>query len=187
MRGRTITVSMADADRRRARYERLFADSYGPVRGYVVRRAPSAAVEDVLSDVFLTAWRRFDSIDGDPLPWLLGVARRVLANQLRSERRRGALHDRLRRGGGRDNPGWQPPEGLRPELTAAIASLSPTEREALLLVAWDGLTPERGARAAGCSASAFRVRLHRARRHVADALGDGAPMRQSSSIPEGAP
>lgn len=176
---------MTDEDRRRS-YERMFAETYGPVRAYVARRAPSAIGEDVLSEVYLVAWRRFDTLSGDPLPWLYGVARRVLANQLRSDRRRFALVERLRRGDGED-PGWEAPDGLRAELVTAIAALSAAEREALLLTAWEGLTPERAARAAGCSSSAFRVRLHRARRHVAAALAADHPSHQSSSIPEGAP
>jgi RNA polymerase sigma-70 factor (ECF subfamily) len=179
---------MADEDKRRDRFERIFAATYQPVRAYVVRRAPAAAVEDVLSEVFLVAWRRLDSVADDPLPWLFGVARRVLANQFRAERRRGALLDRLRLGAGFEDPGWQTPPGLRAELAAAVSALSATEREALLLVAWEGLTPDRGARAAGCSPSAFRVRLHRARGHVAAALGDGTGLsRSNASIPEGAP
>lgn len=177
---------MTDEDRRRS-YERMFAATYGLVRAYVVRRAPGAAVEDVLSEVYLIAWRRFDSVSVDPLPWLYGVARRVLANQLRSDRRRVALLDRLRLDAGFDDPGWETPEGLRPELATVVASLSAVEREALLLTAWEGLTPERGARAVGCSSSAFRVRLHRARRHVATALADDRPSHSSSEIPEGAP
>jgi RNA polymerase sigma-70 factor (ECF subfamily) len=177
---------MTDADRPPP-FEQMFGSTYGPVRAYVARRAPSAVVEDVLSEVYLVAWRRSDSISGDPLPWLYGVARRVLANQRRSERRRGALLHRLRPGGGSEDPGWQAPDGLRPELAGAIAALSAVEREALLLTAWEGLSPERGARAAGCSSAAFRVRLHRARRRVAAALADQIPPRPSSSIPEGAP
>jgi RNA polymerase sigma factor (sigma-70 family) len=179
---------MPDEDERRVRFEQIFAQSYRPVRAYVTRRAPDGAVEDVLSEVFLVAWRRLDSIADDPLPWLFGVARRVLANQFRSERRRGALLDRLRLGAGFDDPGWQTPAALRSELAAAISALSAPEREALLLVAWEGLTAERAAQAVGCSPSAFRVRLHRARRHVAAALGDGpGRSRPNASIPEGAP
>ncbi|MGO9961348.1 MAG: sigma factor-like helix-turn-helix DNA-binding protein [Solirubrobacteraceae bacterium] len=52
------------------------------------------------------------------------------------------------------------------ELAAALLALSPRERDALLLIAWEGLTPERGATAAGCSPATFRARLHRARRHT---------------------
>ena len=78
-----------DVDRRGA-FEELFTAHYWAVRGYVRRRSSSAAVEDVVAETFLVAWRRLDAIGEDPLPWLLGVARRVLANQQRAERRRGA-------------------------------------------------------------------------------------------------
>jgi RNA polymerase sigma-70 factor, ECF subfamily len=173
-------------ENRRVAFERMFAATYGEVRRYVGRRAPRAELEDVLSEVYLVAWRRFDSVAGDPLPWLYGIARRVLANQLRSERRRGALLDRLRHRGDSEDPGWVAPDGLRSALAAAIAALSPPEREALLLTVWEGLSSERGARAAGCSGSAFRVRLHRARRHLQAELAAQSPSRPSSSIPKGA-
>ncbi len=171
----------ADVDRRGA-FEELFAAHYWSVRAYVLRRAPAEAVEDILSETFLVAWRRVDGIGEDPLPWLFGVARRVMANQFRAERRRGALTARLQSllpaGPG---PGWEPPASMSDELAVAMVTLSPAEREALLLVAWEGLEPARAAQAAGCSPAAFRGRLHRARRHVADALA-GTPVAPRSSI-----
>jgi RNA polymerase sigma-70 factor (ECF subfamily) len=173
-------------DSQRVGYERMFAATYGEVRGYVARRAPRAEIEDVLSEVYLVAWRRFESVTGDPLPWLYGIARRVLANQMRSDRRRGALLDRLRHGGGVGDPGWVAPDGLRSELAAAIAALKPAEREALLLTAWEDLDTARAAQAAGCSGSAFRVRLHRARRHLQAELAAQNPSRPNASIPRGA-
>jgi DNA-directed RNA polymerase specialized sigma24 family protein len=66
---------------------------------------------------------------------------------------------------------WEPPAGVSAELAGALRELTGREREALMLVAWDGLTPAEAAVAAGCSATAFRVRLHRARRRVAARLG----------------
>ena len=80
---------------RRGAFEQLFNAHYWAVRGYVLRRSPSGAAEDVVAETFLVAWRRLDDIGEDPLPWLLGVARRVMANQHRAERRRGALATRL--------------------------------------------------------------------------------------------
>jgi RNA polymerase sigma factor (sigma-70 family) len=162
---------MQDIDRRGA-FEELFAAHYWAVRGYVLRRAPSAAAEDVVAETFLVAWRRVDTIGEDPLPWLLGVARRILANQQRGERRRGALTDRLQGLLPGQAPDWEPPAAMSDELTVAMVRLSPQEREALLLVAWEGLDGARAARAAGCSPVAFRARLHRARRRVAAALAD---------------
>jgi RNA polymerase sigma factor (sigma-70 family) len=158
---------------RRGTFENLFGTHHRAVRGYVLRRAPAASVEDIVSETFLVAWRRLDTIGEDPLPWLFGVAHRVLANQHRAERRRGALTARLQ---GLVLPGqapaWEPPALMSDELAAAMIRLSAPEREALLLVAWEGLEPARAARAAGCSPAAFRGRLHRARRHVAAGLDD---------------
>jgi len=170
---------MQDIDRREA-FEELFAAHYWAVRGYVLRRAPAAAVEDVVAETFLVAWRRLDTLRDDPLPWLLGVARRVLANQQRAERRRGALTDRLQGLFPGHAPDWEPPAAMSDELAAAMTALSPQEREALLLVAWEGLDGARAARAAGCSPVAFRARLHRARRHVAAALADTTVASRSS-------
>ena len=66
------------SERQRA-FEELFATHYWAVRGYVLRRCRASVADDVLADTFLVAWRRFDSVPDDPLPWLLGVARRLLA------------------------------------------------------------------------------------------------------------
>jgi RNA polymerase sigma-70 factor (ECF subfamily) len=140
-------------------FERLFATHYWAVRSYVLRRAPSAAVEDVVAETFLVAWRRPDAVRDDPLPWLFGVARRVLANQHRADRRRGALTARLQSLAGRPTLGWEPPAEMSAGLAAAMAELSAREREALLLVAWEGLEPGRAAQAAGCTPAAFRVRF----------------------------
>jgi RNA polymerase sigma factor (sigma-70 family) len=162
----------AEQDRRTA-FEALFTAHYRAVRAYAIRRN-AASVEDVLGDVFLVAWRRVESVPDDSLPWLLGVARRVMANQGRAERRRDALSRRLR-SVHPSEPRTQSNDAVSDEVAAALASLSEREREALLLVAWEGLEPHRAAKAAGCSPAAFRVRLHRARRRVAAQLSDAAP------------
>jgi RNA polymerase sigma-70 factor (ECF subfamily) len=156
-------------DRRTEAFEELFAAHYWAVRGFVLRRAVSSVADDVVAETFLVAWRRLDSVGDDPLPWLMGVARRLLANQHRAERRRGALLDRLASLAG-PGPTWEPPAQMSSPLAAAMTSLSEREREALLLVAWEGLDSGRAAQVVGCSPAAFRVRLHRARRRVAEAL-----------------
>jgi RNA polymerase sigma-70 factor (ECF subfamily) len=154
------------------RFEALFATHHDPVRRYIIRRQSAPLVDDAIAETFLVAWRRLDEIPDRTLPWLLGVARRVLADQRRAVRRRRSLSERLR--GSILTPGlagdWEPPAGLTPELASALAALTEHEREALLLVAWDELSPADAARVAGCSPAAFRVRLHRARQRVADRL-----------------
>jgi RNA polymerase sigma-70 factor (ECF subfamily) len=150
----------------------MFAAHHDAVRRYVVRRQSGALVDDAIADTFLVAWRRLDEVPQRALPWLLGVARRVLADQRRAVRRRRSLSERLHVDALTDGVAgdWQPPAGLTPELASALAALTEQEREALLLVAWDQLPATDAARVAGCSAAAFRVRLHRARRRVAARL-----------------
>lgn len=156
-------------EQRRERFEALYERCHAEVAAYVRRRAQAAIVEDVVAETFVVAWRSLDRLAGDPLPWLYGVARRVLAIELRGQRRRSALSERLAR-----EPAPGEPFPLAPEVSgnvrAALLGLGEREREAVLLVSWEGLTPTQAAVAAGCSGAAFRGRLYRARRHLARAL-----------------
>lgn len=157
------------------RYERR-------VLGYALRRAPVEMAKDAVADAFLAAWRRFDELPEDPLPWLIEATRRTLANQRRSAARQLRLAERLER--------EQPPQ---PEtafergvedgpVRTALGRLSVDDREVLALVAWEGLTPAQAARSLGCSAVALRVRLHRARRRFEHALAE-ADLRVASVAP----
>jgi RNA polymerase sigma-70 factor (ECF subfamily) len=156
-----------EQDERRAGLEGLYA-AYAPsVRRYLRQRTDAATADDLLSDVFVVAWRRLEKIPPDPVPWLLACARNVLAHSQRSERRRAALIDRLRNN--------THPESIavgdgRSRLAEALATLAERDREALLLIAWDDLSPGQAAAVLGCSRRAFAMRLHRARRRLAAAL-----------------
>lgn len=159
-------------DDRRRRFEQLYAANYGPVLGYVVRRTgrPDDAA-DVIAETFLTAWRRLEDVPADEAarPWLLGVARRVLANQDRSERRRIALGERLRSELAAARYSREPSPGLR-DAALAFRGLPDADREILALAGWEGLDPGQIAVVLGCSRNAARIRLHRARRRFADRL-----------------
>lgn len=148
----------------------LFESHHAQVAAYVRRRARSEEVEDVVEETFLVAWRGLERVPSEALPWLYGVARRVLANRRRGDRRAAALVQRLAREPDRAASADSVP-GLSTDIAAALRALSDREREAVLLVAWEDLTPSQGAIAAGCSTAAFRVRLHRGRTHLARALG----------------
>jgi RNA polymerase sigma factor (sigma-70 family) len=152
----------------RADFERVFRDCHAAVHRYAARRVPADSVQDVVSETFLVAWRRFGDLRGEPLPWLLGIARRTAANQRRACARREALVQRLtvEPGGGQD----QPPAGADRELLRALAALPERDREALMLVAWEGLGNAAAAAVMGCTKATFAVRLHRARRRLARSL-----------------
>lgn len=147
-------------------FERIFRSNYDAVYRYAARRVTNDAVQDVVSETFLNAWRRFDDLRGDPLPWLLGIARRVSANQRRGGERRAALLQRIAYEAHLTGPA----PGRDDDLLAALASLSEPDREVLLLVAWEGLSNGDAARVVGCSTAAFAVRLHRARGRLRRAL-----------------
>lgn len=87
-----------DASGREARFEQLFARFYAEVLAYALRRAPRPVAEEVASETFVVAWRRPEAVPDDPLPWLLAVARRTLANQRRAAMRSAALVVRLEDG-----------------------------------------------------------------------------------------
>ncbi len=155
----------------REQFERVFQDCYGAVYRYTARRVPPDAVQDVVSEAFLAGWRRYGELRGEPLPWLLGIARRTAANHLRGSTRRDALHQRLSTES-RHQADW-PRLEEDPGLAAALARLPERDREALMLVAWDGLAHHVAASVMGCSTGAFTVRMHRARRKLERALTDG--------------
>lgn len=140
------------------------------VRAYAARRVESDAVDDVVAETFAIAWRKLPR-EADPLPWLYAVARRVVHGHRRSHARRSAL---LLRVGGHASAAPAPDvfEQVNgdPQLARAFMLLTETEREAIRLVAWEGLEPADAARAAGCSRTTFAVRLSRARARLRTAL-----------------
>ena len=178
-----VSGHLVDVERR-LRFELLYAKYAPAVKAYVLRRADSATADDIVAEVFVVCWRRFDELPTDPLPWLLGVARRVLSTQRRGERRRGALHDRIAETAGRSIAGTAtgslsatqevedaPLAGIVDgALAGALARLSDADRELLLLIAWDGLSPTEAATVLGIKPATARVRLLRARRRLTQAL-----------------
>jgi RNA polymerase sigma factor (sigma-70 family) len=158
-----------------ARFDALYREHAGAVTRYVRRRCEPESADDVVADVFVVAWRRLDEMPEDPLPWLLGVARRVLANRRRSDARADALRQRIGSEERARATTRNDDDDGTAAVWAALGTLSDREREALLLVAWEGLSTARAARVAGIGANAFAARLYRARRRFARALGGAAP------------
>ncbi|HWF75029.1 MAG TPA: sigma-70 family RNA polymerase sigma factor [Solirubrobacteraceae bacterium] len=170
---------------RRERFEVLYRSHAGAVRGYALRRTGAAAADDVVAEVFLVAWRRLDDVPADPLPWLLGVGRRVLANRRRGDERQAALREQLV-AETVVRPAFEAPSTDHDDrVLRALGTLAPDDREALLLVAWEGLGSARAARVLGLRPGAFAMRLHRARRRLARALAADNPVeRTGSQLPE---
>jgi RNA polymerase sigma-70 factor (ECF subfamily) len=94
----SIGTTTTSNSTRRARFEALWGDHYEAVVRFALRRAPRDRAPDIAEETFLAAWRRLDEIPADAGPWLYGVARGVLANDRRSQRRGGAPLQHLSRG-----------------------------------------------------------------------------------------
>jgi RNA polymerase sigma-70 factor (ECF subfamily) len=150
----------AASDREMARFERLWNECYAAVHAHAARRV-GARADEVCAEVFLIAWRRFDELPHDPLPWLLATSRNVIGTLWRGDGRRERLRERLE-----SEPAAavaHEPELLDAELDAALDRLGELDRELVLLVYWEGLTPARAAKVLGLVPATARTRLWRAR------------------------
>ncbi len=165
-----MDVSEPDrAGRSTERFERLYEEHFERVAAYLLARVDRDAAADALAATFEVAWRRITEVPPQELPWLLGVARRVLANARRSRARQAALVQRMA-AATRPFAGAEEDAGAAAQLASAIAQLTGSQQEALLLIAWDGLSEREAALAVGCSRAAFAARLHRARARVRAAM-----------------
>jgi RNA polymerase sigma-70 factor (ECF subfamily) len=168
-----------------AAFRQFYATHRSEVLAYALRRAddPQDAA-DVVAETFIVAWRRWKEVPRGAATraWLLGVARRALANQRRGRRRRERLAGRLG-------------EELRGDASferdddsgvlEALGRLSVADQEILMLVCWEGLSATEAARAVGISALAARSRVHRAKRRLKTELDvQRAPMKPGSSNPQ---
>ncbi|MFN8191271.1 MAG: sigma-70 family RNA polymerase sigma factor [Nocardioidaceae bacterium] len=153
---------------RALRFEAVVRAVIDPLRRFLARRTDAATAEDVLADTLLVIWRRLDDVPAEPLPWSFAVARNVLANAERSERRRQRLAAKLE-----SQPAaaadW-PSDGGDLALPAALASLRPQDAELLRLWAWEQLSPAEMAVALHTTPNAVSIRLHRAKAALREAL-----------------
>ena len=162
-----------NAYEREASFRSAYQEHFSIVYRYLASRSSNYSdVPDLAAEVFATLWRRVDAVpkDSDLRPWLIGVARNVLANHRRGIKRRERLALRLAAEPQRDGS-TEPDAELLSRLRLALQLLPNRDREALLLVLWDDLSHQDAAKTLGCSRNALDVRLHRARRRLARAFG----------------
>jgi RNA polymerase sigma-70 factor (ECF subfamily) len=82
---------------RQRRFEDLYETHKLEVLAYCTRRLGRIDAADACSETFLVAWRLLEDLPPPPntLPYLYGIANRVVSNQFRSLRRRSRLDARL--------------------------------------------------------------------------------------------
>jgi RNA polymerase sigma-70 factor (ECF subfamily) len=152
------------------RFEAVFSH-LGAVAAYARRRGAVDA-DAVAAEAMTIAWRRLADVPGDDArPWLYATARNIVRAEFR---RRLATSDGVEVES--MSASATSSAELDPEIAAALRALSPLDREALLLVAWEDLTPTQAAKTLGIKPTAFRVRLLRARRRVRASLEESVPL-----------
>jgi RNA polymerase sigma-70 factor, ECF subfamily len=173
----------SDTTGREQRFTELYERWYGSVYAYAARRVGRESADEIAAETFLIAWRKFESLPTEPLPWLYGVARNVVMRVLAVRDREGRMlagvvnELAISTGTGPDGAGDE-------RLSEAWERLSGRDREVLALVAWEELSVAEAAMALDCSAPAFSVRLHRARRRLGRLLAatDQTPSSQLSEV-----
>ncbi|MEO3750575.1 sigma-70 family RNA polymerase sigma factor [Streptomyces sp. B6B3] len=161
-----------ESDAQAEHFDRLFRSTLRRVTAYCLRRTSETSAHDAVSEVYAIAWRKRRRLPGDEHEaalWLLGVARNVLANQARGQRRWARL---LRRAAEQPAPEQLPAahadhgDDGDHDLTEAMARLSDTDRELLRLAYWDDLSHGDIAHLLGISPGAVSTRLYRARERL---------------------
>lgn len=161
-------------------FEELYRSHHAAVLRYAIRRVGGGDADDVVAEVFATAWRRPDAVGEPPLPWLYRTAHHHVLHLNRDHARRSRLHLRLAseaatRPAVDDGPAPSDAPGQTLDL---LAHLPADDAELLRLVAWEGLTPTEIAYVLGLKPGTVRVRLHRARQR-AEALLETARHEES--------
>ena len=150
-------------------FREVYRDFVGPIRAYLARRVPFGEVEDLAADVFAVAWTKRASVTpGEELPWLYRIASFVVANYRRKERHRldvlWLFHE----------PDTAPAADsfleTDPDLANAWKRLTSAQQELLALVIVEGLAIQDVALVMGTTPNALSIRLHRAKKQLAEGL-----------------
>src|SRR5580698_4653967 len=162
------------------RFAIIFGRHADEIHRYAARRLGQQAAADVVSEVFLAAFRQPGR--SDARPWLYGISTKVISQQLRAEGRRAHLLAAVPAPPPAEFPADDigdriTAERLRPVLLGVLAELSPADRELVLLVAWAELSYEQAAQALEIPVGTVRSRLHRTRARVRRAIDSADPSR----------
>jgi RNA polymerase sigma factor (sigma-70 family) len=160
----------------REAFGELFDRHAGAVYNFCFRRTGDwSAAEDLLSIVFLEAWRLRETAlpPGKVLPWIYGVATNVIRNRRRAERRYAAALRRIP--APREQEDFA--EGVNTQVDseramrmvlASLRKLSKSEQDVFVLCGWCDLSYEDAALALDIPVGTVRSRLSRARKHLRD-------------------
>jgi RNA polymerase sigma factor (sigma-70 family) len=150
---------------------------------YVTRRLGPDLAQDIVAETFLAAFRQrggYDTSRQCARPWLYGIAANLIRRHYRDEERMLRALERT----GIDPVAESAADHVEARLAAdatsravaaALASLSPGQRDVVLLVTWAELTYDQVAEALGIPEGTVRSRMNRARLQLRAALGGFGP------------
>ena len=170
----------------------LFERHARSVYNHCFRRTASwADAEELMSSVFLEAWRRRHEVRphaSSARPWFLGVANNLLRNHRRSHRRQGAALARLAVGAectpdvADDVAGRLADEAQMARVLALVSQLPQRDQEVLALCAWSELSYQEAAAVLDVPVGTVRSRLARARRRLAELSGNPSPVADTDGV-----
>jgi RNA polymerase sigma factor (sigma-70 family) len=165
-------------------FTRLVDDHRRALQRYVLRRLSDPDdSDDVVSETFAIAWRKRDALPPTDreLPWLYGIAFRVLSNHRRSRDRWNRLHGRISREREDESDLDELGELENKELLKALHSLGKVDRELLRLAYWEKLKYRDIAVTLQISENAVAIRATRAKKKLRARLELAAAAPSSSS------
>lgn len=167
--GQLISLSLAEGEH----FADLFDRHYAAVHGFAARRLGRDQADDLAAEVFARAFKTRDKFDvdrADASPWLFGIASNLIRMHARGESRK--LRAYARTGvdpiddfvSAADDRAFA--DAHSRELMRAVARLSKSDREVLLLHAWADLSLAQIAEALSVPEGTVRSRMHRARKKL---------------------
>jgi RNA polymerase sigma-70 factor, ECF subfamily len=163
--------------RRWGRFDVIYRASFSQIYAYCRRRARNREdTEDAVADTYLVAWRRLDELEAAdyPIAWLYGVARRVLANQRKSLERHELVEERAAAfspSTAFDDPAQSAVHRSQlGDALEAMAELSDTDQELLVLAAIEQLSHVEMAVVLEIPTDTIKSRLYRARRRLQERI-----------------
>jgi len=184
-------VEYGPGDSYQETFESLYIEYRLQVLAYCTRRIDRSLASDACSETFLVAWRKVEDLPVPPqtLPFLYGVAAKVIANQRRTVRRKTRLDHKMRNLGvaTAEDPSVVVIRAERDrQVEAAVRSLNSRDREIVMLYAWEELPRSAIAEMMGMTKSAVDQRIHRSYKRLGRTLGSLAQTQiHTSTFAEG--
>jgi RNA polymerase sigma-70 factor (ECF subfamily) len=182
---RALLELMANGDKNALKL--LFLRHRERVNRYVLRLTDSEPLaEEVVNDVFLSAWRHAERFQGKSqvATWLLSIARFKAVSECR-RRQESPLDDHASAAleDSNDGPATSAEKHERSDiLESCLAKLAPIHREAITLIYYQGQKIEEVAHSTGAPAATIKTRLHHARTRMAALLSEAGIDRTWLSI-----